>query len=250
MSSTAAGALEGKSAIVTGGGAGLGLVYAETLAREGASVTIADIDEDRARSAAQSLADAGAAAIGLCADVSNDADVRQMVVGAEAAFGRVDILVNNAGLARGQWSLCIDLESEDWLRLFAVNVVGAVTCARACRPLMAAQGGGVIVNQSSMAAYSVLKTAYGVSKLAMSGLTVALATELAPDGIRVNGIAPGMMSGRVPDDVIAETLARQLITRRGGSDDLVGALMFLCTEASSFMTGQTLIIDGGITRRA
>jgi len=238
------------SAIVTGGGAGLGLVYAEALAREGAAVTIADIDGELAVDAARSLADGGADAIGVSVDVADEVAARAMVNAAQQAFGRVDILVNNAGLARGKWSLCIDLDSDDWLRLFAVNVVGAVNCARACRPLMAAQGGGVIVNQSSMAAYSVLNTAYAVSKLAVSGLTVALATELAVDGIRVNGIAPGMMSGRVPDDVVAHTLARQLIARRGHGDDLVGALLFLCTEASSFMTGQTLIIDGGITRRA
>ena len=241
--------LKGKSAIVTGGGTGLGLVYAKALAREGALVTVADIDGDSANRAARALTDAGAAAIGVAVDVADDAAVQAMVDAAREAFGRVDILVNNAGLARGKWSLCIELESDDWLRLFAVNVVGAVACARACRPLMVAQGGGVIVNQSSMAAYSVLNTAYGVSKLALSGLTVALATELAADGVRVNGIAPGMMSGRVPDDVVAHTVARQLIARRGEGDDLVGALIFLCSDASSFMTGQTLIVDGGITRR-
>ena len=133
--------------------------------------------------------------------------------------------------------------------LFCVASRAAFVCARACRPIMAARGGGVIVNQSSMAGYAALSSAYGVSKLAISGLTVALATEYADDNIRVNGIAPGMMNGRLPQEIVDRMVSLQRIHRRGEPDDLAGALLFLCTDASSFMTGQTLIVDGGVAVR-
>jgi 3-oxoacyl-[acyl-carrier protein] reductase len=241
--------LAGKVALVTGAGTNLGKVYATALASEGAAVVIGDLDGDSAKSAARELAQTGARTLGLEMDVGKDDHIEAAVKATLAEFGGVDILVNNAGLARGKWSLCSELSDEDWRYIFQVNVVSALTAARAVRPSMAARGGGVIINQSSMAGYAALSGAYGVSKLAISGLTVALATEFGRDNIRVNGIAPGMMNGRLPQEIIDTVVKQQILQRRGQPEDLVGALLFLATDASSFMTGQTLIVDGGPARR-
>jgi 3-oxoacyl-[acyl-carrier protein] reductase len=241
--------LHGKTALVTGAGSNLGQVYAQALAAEGAAVLIGDLDGALAESAAAELRTTGATAIGVEMDVGRDDHILGAVDLAVRELGGIDILVNNAGLARGRWSLCSELSSDDWREIMSVNVVSAVTAARACRPIMAARGGGVIVNQSSMAAYAALSSAYAVSKLAISGVTVALASEFAPDKIRVNGIAPGMMNGRLPQEIVDNIVRQQLIQRRGAPEDLAGALIFLTTDASAFMTGQTLIVDGGPARR-
>jgi NAD(P)-dependent dehydrogenase (short-subunit alcohol dehydrogenase family) len=241
--------LQDKVALVTGAGSNLGKVYAFALAREGASVVIGDLDGDLARTAARELADTGARAIGLEMDVGNEEHIETAVRTTVAEFGGVDILVNNAGLARGRWNLCSELTNDEWRHILWINVGAALACARACRPSMVARGGGVIINQSSMAAYAALTSAYGVSKLAISGLTVALAHEFGPDNIRVNGIAPGVMNGRIPPESLERMLSLQILKRRGCPEDLIGVMLFLATDASSFMTGQTLIIDGGPAAR-
>ncbi len=237
-------------AIVTGAGSGLGRMYAETLLAEGALVSISDIDGRLARETANELTrngPPGARAIGFEVDVASDHQIEHMVEATVAQLGGVDILVNNAGLARGRWGLTTELTTAEWHQILAVNVVGMVSCARAVRPHFQARGAGVIVNQSSMGAY-MFSGAYGVSKLAVNGLTGAMAEELAPDNIRVNGIAPGMMSQRLPDELVASVLANQLIARRGRPEDLRGVLVFLCSDDSAFMTGQTMLVDGGSIR--
>lgn len=241
--------LKNKVALITGAGSNIGKVYAAALAAEGATVVIGDIDAQAAQDAAKEISATGARALGLEMDVGDDAQVEAAVQATVAEFGGVDILVNNAGLARGKWSLFSELSNDDWREIFAVNVVSAVVAARACRPSMAARGGGVIINQSSMAGYISLDGAYGVSKLALSGLTVGMAAEFASDNIRVNAIAPGMMNGRLPPEIVDAVVKKQLIQRRGAPEDLIGVLLFLATDASSFMTGQTLIVDGGPARR-
>jgi NAD(P)-dependent dehydrogenase (short-subunit alcohol dehydrogenase family) len=243
--------LEGKVAIVTGAGGagvgGLGVVYARGLAQAGAAVVVSDIDGKAAEAVAEDLRDQGHQALGVEADVSVEGDVEKMTAASLAAFGGVDILVNNAGLARGKWSLGLGLSAEDWKTIFAVNTLGPLLCARAVQPSMAARGGGVIVNQASMAAYGEAG-AYSVTKLALVGMTRILAAELTSDHIRVNAIAPGMMTAKLPPEQVERQLALQMISRPGSPDDLVGPLLFLCTPASSFMTGQTLLVDGGSIR--
>jgi 3-oxoacyl-[acyl-carrier protein] reductase len=245
---------DGKAAIVTGAGNGLGTEYARALAAEGASVVVADIDADSAARVANDLIEAGGKAIAVPVDTADDEAVAGMVQAAEAAFGGVDILVNNAGWRPVPAGHHYDhfpeeLTSKEWLRILAVNVVGPLICAQACRPLMRARGGGAIVNQSSNAAYNTGAGPYGVSKLALNGLTMTLAADFAEDGIRVNGIAPGVMTGRGESKILDAAIGAQLIKRRGTPYDLVGTLLFLCSDRSDFITGQTILVDGGQTRR-
>ena len=241
--------LKDKVALVSGAGSNLGLVYATALASEGASVVIGDLDGALAKSAAAGLRETGAKAIGVEMDCGREDHILGAVEATQKEFGGVDILVNNAGLARGRWSLFSELTTPEWEKIMFVNVIAPLIAARACRPIMKARGGGVIVNQSSNSAYFALSSAYGVSKLAISAMTVGMATEFGEDNIRVNGIAPGMMNGRLPQELVDRMVGLQRIRRRGQPEDLAGVILFLCTDASSFMTGQTVIVDGGVAAR-
>ncbi|WP_420433210.1 SDR family NAD(P)-dependent oxidoreductase [Candidatus Poriferisocius sp.] len=243
--------LDGKVAIVTGAGGagvgGLGVVYAQALAAEGAAVVVSDVDGEAAVRTAESIASTGAQAIGVRCDVTSGEDVDAMVRAATDTFGGVDILVNNAGLARGKWSEALILSAEEWMEILAVNTVAPIMCAKACRATMSGRGGGVIVNQSSNGAF-IDAGAYTVSKLALNGVTKVLADEFSDDNIRVNGIAPGVMTAKLPQEQVERLLARQTIRRPGQPQDLVGLLVFLCSDESSFMNGQTVVIDGGMAR--
>ncbi len=243
--------LEGKVAIVTGAGGagvgGLGVVYARALASEGAAVVVSDIDGEAAVRTAESIASTGAQAIGVRCDVTSDEDIKAMVKTSGDAFGGVDILVNNAGLARGKWSEALILSADEWMEILAVNTVAPIMCAKACAESMRGRGGGVIVNQSSNGAL-IDAGAYTVSKLALNGVTKVLADEFSSDNIRVNGIAPGVMTAKLPEDQVQRLLARQTIRRPGQPEDLVGLLLYLCSDDSSFMNGQTVVIDGGMAR--
>ncbi len=243
--------LEGKVAIVTGAGGagvgGLGVVYARALASEGVAVVVSDIDGEAAVRTAESIASTGAQAIGVRCDVTSDEDINAMVKTADDAFGGVDILVNNAGLARGKWSEALILSADEWMEILAVNTVAPIMCAKACAESMRSRGGGVVVNQSSNGAL-IDAGAYTVSKLALNGVTKVLADEFSSDNIRVNGIAPGVMTARLPEEQVRRLLARQTVRRPGHPEDLVGLLLYLCSEESSFMNGQTVVIDGGMAR--
>lgn len=250
--------LEGKVAIVTGAGTGLGKVYARALAEEGAAVTVADIDAATGQEVAAELVAAGHRALAVQVDVSDDQAVAGMAAETEAAFGGIDILVNNAGWRPNPAGHHYDfdpaaraeLDGDAWRRVLAVNVAAPLVCAQACRSSMVRRGGGVIVNQSSNASFAHQNTLYGVSKLALNGLTVWMAEAYGDDNIRVNGIAPGTMTGRLPTELQQQILRSQRIHRSGSPEDLLGALLFLCTERSAFMTGEILRIDGGESARA
>jgi NAD(P)-dependent dehydrogenase (short-subunit alcohol dehydrogenase family) len=241
--------LNGKIALVTGAATGLGYTYAEALVKEGVQVVLTDLDGPGAEKAALELSGGGGKVIGFGLDVGRQEDITGSIERTVVELGGIDILVNNAGLARGRWQALSDLSFEEWETLFRVNVASMARLAQAARPHMIARGGGVIVNQSSNSAYFKLSNSYAVSKLAVSGLTIGLAEEFEPDNIRVNGIAPGMMTGRMPQDIIDMVLARQVLKRRGKHEDLVGALLYLCSDLSSFVTGQTLLVDGGAALR-
>jgi NAD(P)-dependent dehydrogenase (short-subunit alcohol dehydrogenase family) len=239
----------GKSVVITGAGAGIGLGYARAFAAEGAQVTIADIDAGAATAAAGAIAGSLAVAV----DVADEASVAAMVAASNERFGGVDILVNNAGLHMGTYNQGVDLPLEDWRRLFDVNVFGSVLCTRHCRPSMMARGGGVVLNQSSNSSYLGVG-AYSTSKAALNAVTLSLAQELAGDGIRVLGIAPGMVASdavlaRLDQPLKDMVLAGQLVKRFGSIDDLVGMVLLLCSDDAFFMTGQTVVVDGGYVRQ-
>jgi len=239
--------LTGKVALVTGAATGLGYTYAEALAKEGVHVALTDIDGEGAEKAAQELSQ-HSRVIGFGLDVASQRHITDGVARTVSELGGIDILVNNAGLARGKWN-ALSMPFEDWDALLHINVASLARLAHEVRPHMVARGGGVIVNQSSNSAYFKLSSAYAVSKLAVSGLTIGLAEDFEPDGIRVNGIAPGMMTGRVPQEVIDMVVSHQVLKRRGKHEDLVGALLYLCSDLSSFVTGQTILVDGGAALR-
>ena len=243
--------LAGKVAIVTGAGGagvgGLGVTYVQALAANGAAVVVSDLDGAAAERTAAGLVADGGTAIGVRCDVTSDDDIEAMVRAAVDAFGGVDILVNNAGLARGKWNEMTTLARDDWRYIMDVNTIAPIRCAAAVRPAMRARGGGCIVNQSSTGS-QMEAGAYTVSKYAIDAVTRVLAAEFADDNIRVNGIAPGVMTAKMPPAQVQSLLARQTVHRPGRPEDLVGALLYLCSDDSSFVNGQTITVDGGVSR--
>ena len=247
--------LDGKVAIVTGaGGRGnnIGRAYAMGLAAAGASVVVADIQLAGAQACADEIVTSGGQAIAADVDIANPEQVAAMVAAGIAAFGGIDILVNNAALMLEVAAAQAEtVELDQWNRMFAVNLTGALICAQAVIPAMRARGGGRIVNQVSGGALPAVSL-YGVSKLALTGLTTTLARQLGKDGINVNAIAPGNVTSDAgaalvpPGSPFAQFLAAQVCTRaQGAPDELVGALLLLCSEAGAWITGQTIHIDGG-----
>ena len=245
---------EDRCVVITGAGAGIGQVYAESFAREGASIVIADLDAAVGEQAATAIRQAGGQAISVQVDVGADEDVTGMAVAAEKEFGGIDILINNAGIHLSAGNVPLqDPDLVKWRRLLDVNVTAALAGAGACRASMERRGGGVIINQSSMAAYNP-SGSYGISKLALNALTVALSAQLAPDNIRVNGIAPGLVDSAaamrgMTSEAQARVMEGQSIKRLGRMTDLASTVLFLCSEEASFITGQTFVVDGGHTRR-
>lgn len=247
--------LEGKVAIVTGaGGRGnsIGRAYALGLAKAGASIVVADMNEAGAKAVAEEIAATGAKAISVGVDITKQDQVERMVAAATDSFGGVDILVNNAALmVEVAGAQITDISIDDWNRMMNVNVTGALICSQAVLPSMRARGGGKIVNQLSGGAFPATGS-YGVSKLALYGLTTTLAKMLGKENINVNAIAPGNVKSEagkmlVPDDSpFIQFLNMTVAMRpRGEPDELVGALLLLCSEAGSWITGQCLHVDGG-----
>jgi NAD(P)-dependent dehydrogenase (short-subunit alcohol dehydrogenase family) len=251
--STIAGRLAGKVAIVTGAAQGIGRTYALALARAGARVCVSDIVQPTEVLA--EIERAGCQAIGVQADVSSRASLDAMVAATRRAFGRLDVLVNNAGLFAGLSMKGFDaIPEQEWDRVMEVNVKGTWLAVAAAAPLMREGGGGKIVNISSATTFkgTPFLLHYVASKGAIVALTRSLARELAPGNICVNAIAPGLvMSQNVqghPDwqEAAAAIVASRAIKRDSVPDDLIGALLFLTSDDSNFVTGQTLVVDGGV----
>ncbi len=247
--------LQGKVAVITGGGKGIGLRYARGFAAEGASVVVAEIDAEAAERAAAELRAAGHAALEVGTDVSDEGSVRAMVERTIATFGRIDVLINNAARFASAWDERGPSEAlsvEQWDRMFAVNVRGTWLCCKHVVPHMRARGAGSIVNISSGTAWkgSAGFLHYVTSKAAIAGMTRALAREYGADGrIRVNCIAPGNTeSETLPPAGSAErqrALSQRIVQRPEVPEDLVGTAIFLASDASAFVTGQTIHVDGG-----
>jgi len=247
--------LTDKVAIVTGaGGRGnsIGRAYATGLANAGAAVVVADINRAGAESVAAELTAAGARAIGVKVDITDPASTQAMAKAAKDAFGGVDILVNNAALmAELTYTPAIAIPNEEWNKVLAVNLTGALNCSQAVAPMMRERGAGRIINAVSGGAFPA-QSVYGVSKLALVGLTTTLATELGRDNITVNAIAPGNTmsdAGKslTPADSPFRKRLDMIVAMRveGQPDELVGALILLASPAGSWITGQVLHIDGG-----
>jgi NAD(P)-dependent dehydrogenase (short-subunit alcohol dehydrogenase family) len=244
----------GKVAIVTGAGRGIGRAYAEGLARAGASVVVADIDEDSAREVAGIIAATGAGAEPVGVDVSSPGSAEAMAARAVERFGGIDFLVNNAAIFGGMkldFLLTVDWEYLE--RFLAVNLTGALVCIRACHTAMARRGGGAIVNQSSTAAY-LYAGYYGWAKAGVNSLTQQLAHELGSMNIRVNAIAPGPTDTEAARSVVPESYMRELIgslalKRQGEPEDLVGMCLFLLSDEARWITGHIFNVDGGQVMR-
>jgi NAD(P)-dependent dehydrogenase (short-subunit alcohol dehydrogenase family) len=241
--------LNGKVALITGAGGGLGEGICTSLAAAGAAVACADIVTGRAEAIARKVTEAGGKALALHADVADRASVEGAGGRTGAALGGV--LVNNAAIyPRRAWT---EITEEEWERVIAVNLKGYFNCARACYPSMKERGGGHVVNVSSITffvGFGMLLD-YVSSKGAIVGFTRALAHEVGPEGITVNAIAPGAFPTDAekihpdPEGYNQWALDQQCIKRRGTPRDIGNLVVFLAGEASSFITGQTVVIDGG-----
>jgi len=245
--------LKGKVAIVTGAGSGIGKALAMRLARDGASIVVADLRNFDV-AAAEIAKATGARTLGLQVDVSVEADVARMAAETMKAFGRIDILVNNAAIfSTLELKDFEKIEAAEWRRVMDVNTLGVFLCCRACAPHMRAGGYGRIINLASGAPLKgvPLFLHYIASKGAVIAMTRGLARELGKDGITVNSLAPGF--------TLSETVAtKEQHTRQGEKtrqtraiprdetpEDLVGTVSFLASSDAAFLTGQTIVVDGG-----
>jgi NAD(P)-dependent dehydrogenase (short-subunit alcohol dehydrogenase family) len=244
-----AGRVEGKVAIVTGAAQGIGRAIADGLAAEGARIVVADLR------GAEEAAAAYPGGLGLTVDVADEGDVARMVEHTAEECGGIDILVNNAGLyATLPMRPFTEIPLDEWRRVMDVNVASMFLTCRAVVPLMREHGGGKIVNISSGTPFRGVPFLlhYVTSKGAIVALTRALAKELGKDGIHVNCVAPGftMSDGvlgqpEVIEKLQAASVAARTIQRDQVPEDVVGAVVFLCTGEADFVTGQTMVIDGG-----
>jgi len=247
--------LEGKTALITGGGSGIGRATALLFAREGAAVAIVDLDEPRAQTVAKEIEREGGQAIAVQCDVSQAADCLRAVQETVAAFGGLEILFNNAGIIRR--ASVLELSEEEWDRAMAVNVKSIYLMSRYAIPVMEKGGGGAIVNTGSGWGLSGGRNAvsYCASKGAVVNMTRAMALDHAAQKIRVNCVCPGDTDtgmlrseaeqlGSTAEAFLVEAADRPL-GRIGKPEDIAQAVLYLASEASSFVTGTTLVVDGG-----
>ena len=242
--------LQNKVAIITGGSRGIGYATAEAFLREGAAVILTASSPANAEKAAAKLRKAfpGAVVEGISPDLTSLESVREVFADVAARHGRIDILVNNAGVS--ERTPFLDYTEETYDKVMDLNVKGVFTTSRIAAELMAKQGSGVILNTSSMVSIygQSAGVSYPSSKFAVNGLTLSLARELGPHGIRVNAVAPGItetdMMKAVPREIIDPMIAQIPLRRLGQPEDIANAFLFLASDEASYITGVVLSVDG------
>ena len=242
--------LQGKVALITGAAGGIGEATAKRFAREGASVAVNDANAPGAKKVAEEIQAAGSKALAVAGDVTQKAQVEEMVRQVTAAWGRVDILINNAGINRD--AMAAKMTEEQWDQVLNVNLKGTFLCAQAVLPGMRERGWGRVINTSSIGLLGNIGQAnYAASKAGVIGLTKTLALEYAKYAVTVNCIAPGatmtaMLAG-VPDKIKEQIIAKIPLGRIAGPDEIANVHCFLASDEAAFITGQVIFVDGGMS---
>jgi len=249
------GYLDGKAALVTGAGSGIGRATALACAREGAKIIVADIGVEGGEATVSMIKNAGGEATFVPVNVTQAAEVEAMVAAAVSTYGRIDCAHNNAGI-EGVFATTADYPEEDWDRVMAVNLKGVWLCMKYEIPQMVQQSGGAIVNTASLAGLVGAKRmpAYVASKHGVAGLTKTAALEYAKSGIRINAVCPGIIHTSMVDrmflsrrpDLEDRLAAVEPMGRLGKPEEVAEAVVWLCSDAASFVTGHTMTVDGGI----
>lgn len=242
--------LEGKVAIITGAARGIGKATAEKFLKEGANVVVCDINIDQVNAAVEELKSISDKVIGIKVDVTNRADVDEMIKVTLDKFGKIDCLVNNAGITAD--NTLLKMSEEEWDRVININLKGVFNCGQAAAKVMSEQGYGVILNASSVVGLygNYGQTNYAATKWGVIGMTKTWAKELGKKGVRVNAVAPGFiltpMTEKMPEKVLDMMKEKAPIKRLGMPEDIANAYAFLASDEASFITGTVLSVDGGI----
>ena len=249
------GKLTGKVAFVTGAASGIGRTTALAFARQGANVVVADIDQKGSQDTTRMIEEVGGQALALRCDVTRSEDVQAALAKTVEEFGRFDIAFNNAG-AEQQPKPTADITEEEWDRIITINLHGVFLCMKYEIPLLLQHGGGAIVNTSSGAGIRVFGrgAAYAVAKHGVLGLTKDAALDYAAENIRINAICPGIIDTEMMDRFTGGTpegrdrvIAQEPMGRMGKPEEITAAVVWLCSDAASFVTGHALVADGGQT---
>jgi NAD(P)-dependent dehydrogenase (short-subunit alcohol dehydrogenase family) len=249
------GSFKGKVAFVTGAANGIGRATALAFAREGASVVVADLSEQRNQETARMIEEAGERALAVKCDVSQDNDVKAALERTVETFGRLDFAFNNAGVEQAIIAAA-DITEEEWDRIVDIDLRGVFLCMKYEIPLLLKQGGGVIVNTSSGAGVKGIagQAAYCAAKFGIVGLTKAAALDYAKSNIRVNAVCPGIIETPMMDRFSGGTpegrervIAQEPVGRMGKPEEIAAAVAWLCSEGAAFVVGHAMVIDGGQT---
>ena len=242
--------LTDKVAIVTGGARGIGRETALVFARQGAKVVVADFDSEAGEKTAGDINTAGGQAIFTKVDVTDRENVQAMVEETKERFGNIDILVNNAGITAD--AMLLKMTEAEWDKVIGVNLKGVFNCTQLVAPSMIEQGGGVILNASSVVGVygNIGQTNYAATKSGVIGMTKSWAKELGRKGIRVNAVAPGFiisdMTAKVPEKLLGVMKEKTALNRLGEVQDIANTYLFLASDYASYITGQVLGVDGGL----